>query len=78
MSANFIVNTLSAREYFAAQLRVLAEDTATSLAFSFSHAAKNNDQAQQQVHVLNNHNHFVLLVYYCHHLLMQNLYQVKT
>lgn len=46
MSANFVVNTMSAREYFATQLRVLAEDAATSLAFSISHAAKQDDEVQ--------------------------------
>lgn len=46
MSANFVVSTMSAREYFSAQLSVLAEDAATSLAFSISHAAKEEDTAQ--------------------------------
>ena len=46
MSANFVVSTLSAREHFSAQLNVLAKDAATSLAFSISHAAKQNDIAQ--------------------------------
>ncbi len=43
---NMVVSVLNARSYFAAQMRSLSEDTATSLGLTISHAAKAKDIAK--------------------------------
>ncbi len=46
LSANAFVSVFNAQKYFSDQLRVLAEDTATSLGLTISHAAQSDDLAQ--------------------------------
>lgn len=46
LSANGLVSIVNAQTHFSDQLRVLAEDTATSLGLSISHAAQLDDMAQ--------------------------------
>lgn len=48
LAANALVSVYNAQRYFSDQLSTLAEDTATSLGLSISHAAHNHDQAQMQ------------------------------
>lgn len=48
LAANMVVSLFNSQTYFADQMRALAEDTATSLGFSLSHAAEDKDTAQIQ------------------------------
>ncbi|MFL0810562.1 MAG: EAL domain-containing protein [Agarilytica sp.] len=48
LAANAFVSVYNAQHYFSDQLSTLAEDTATSLGLTVSHAAQADDQAQMQ------------------------------
>lgn len=49
LGANLVVGVYNARSYFSDQLQALAEDTATSLGLTISHAAKDKDLAQVEL-----------------------------
>ncbi len=49
LAANVVVGVYNARSYFSHQLQALAEDTATSLGLTISHAAKDKDLAQVEL-----------------------------
>lgn len=48
LTGNLFVSVVNTRHYFSTQMSVVAEDTATSLGLTISHAAKSSDIAQVQ------------------------------
>ncbi|MBU3069451.1 EAL domain-containing protein [Aestuariicella sp. G3-2] len=46
MAGNFVVSVINARDYVSQQMEIHAQDTATSLGLTISHAAKAKDEAE--------------------------------
>lgn len=62
---NFLVSVLHSRSYFSDQLSALAEDTATSLGLTISHAAREKDipQIQSMVNVIFDRGYYREIIY---------------
>ncbi len=62
---NFVVSVLHSRSYFSDQLSALAEDTATSLGLTLSHAAQEKDipQIQSMINVIFDRGYYRGIVY---------------